>query len=441
MPVDVVVPQIGEAISELRIVSWLKQVGDSVKVGDVLFEVDSDKAIVQVEAFVDGTLIEIIHPEDSSVLPQQVVARIRVADETLAETTPPAPDVGLLSATKPVAAGHIQASPLAQRVAADLGIDLGQVTGSGPDRRITVEDVRQFAALQAASPSDDKTLRQIVVSPKARRLAKERGLDLTGFVGTGVDGMIVVSDLEHVIPAVELSTGTAGTPSAAAPLSRLRQTIAARMVESKQQVPHFYLMVDVDMTQVNQLRLHCQKLTDWERPPTYTDVFVRACALTLAEMPSVNRSYSTDGLVQHEHVSIGIAVSTDAGLLVPVIPNADRLSLRHISNAVRDVTQRARGGRLKPSDVGSKSMVVSNLGMYGIDAFIAIIDMPDPMILAVGRVTDRIVPIDRQVAIRPVCTLTLSVDHRALDGAQSAQFLQRLQTRLEYPFDLLGASA
>lgn len=441
MPIDVVVPQIGEAISELRIVSWLKQVGDNVKVGDVLFEVDSDKAIVEVEAFVDGILIEIIKPEDSSVLPQQVVARIRLADEAAVETVSPTPDAHSLPASEPERYQQVQASPLAQRVAADLGVDLRQVAGSGPSQRITAEDVRQFAARQTAAPADGKALRQIVASPKARRLAKERGLDLTGLVGTGVDGMIVVSDLERAVAAAEPTANIVQAPVAAAPLSRLQQTIASRMVASKQQVPHFYLMVDVDMTHVNQLRLYCQQVAGWERPPTYTDIFVRACALTLADMPSVNCSFHPDGLVQHEHIAIGVATNTDAGLLVPVIANADRLSLKHVSAAVHDVARRAREGRLKPGDTGPKSMVVSNLGMYGIDAFIAIIDIPDPMILAVGRIADRVVSIDKEVAIRPMCTLTLSVDHRALDGVQGAQFLRRLQTRLENPFDLLGDSA
>lgn len=441
MPVDVVVPQIGEAISELRIVSWLKQVGDSVKAGDVLFEVDSDKAIVEVEAFVDGTLIEIMQPADSSVLPQQVVARIRLADEAAAETVSPAPDAHSRPASELEIHQQVQASPLAQRVAADLGVDLRQVAGSGPGQRITAEDVRQFAARQTAPPAADRTPRRPVASPKARRLAKERGLDLTGLVGTGVDGMIVVSDLERAAAAAAPTAHVGRAPAAAAPRSRLRQTIAARMVESKQQVPHFYLMVDVDMTQVNQLRLYCQQAAGWEHPPTYTDVFVRACALTLADMPSVNCSFHPDGLAQHEHIAIGVATNTDAGLLVPVIADANRLSLKRISDAVRDVARRAREGRLKPGDTGPKSMVVSNLGMYGVDAFLAIIDMPDPMILAVGRVADRVVALDKEIAIRPMCTLTLSVDHRALDGAQGAQFLQRLQMRLENPFDLLGDSA
>jgi pyruvate dehydrogenase E2 component (dihydrolipoamide acetyltransferase) len=403
MPTDIVVPQIGEAVSELRIVAWYKQVGDDVRVGDLLFEVDSDKAIVEVEAFVDGTLLEILAPADSAVMPQDVVARVATSDEVIREAASPAVNI----------------SPVAQRMAAQMGVSLHGITGSGPNGRITAEDVQVYAN-QQANVGD-----RVLASPKARLVAQDRGVDLSRLTGTGIDGLIVLRDVETVV-------------SAASPVSKLRQTIAASMVASKQQVPHFYLMADVDMSEANRLRDYCRDLPGWERPPTYTDILIRACALSIVDMPSVNRSYGDAGFIERQRIGIGVAVAAEAGLIVPTLPDADQLSLQTIAENLRALAERARSGRLKPADLSEKSMVISNLGMYGVDAFIAIIDMPDPMILAVGQVADRLVPVDGQAAIKPMCTLSLSVDHRVLDGVQGAQFLALVKNRLENPFDIMG---
>ena len=210
------------------------------------------------------------------------------------------------------------------------------------------------------------------------------------------------------------------------------------MQASKQQVPHFYLMADVDMSEANRLRDYCRRHMGWEKSPTYTDILIRACALSIKEMPFVNRSYSDAGFIERQRISIGVAVASKAGLIVPTLPDADQLSLKSIAENLRALAERARQGRLKPADLSEKSMVISNLGMYGVDAFIAIIDMPDPMILAVGQVADRLVPVDGQAVIKPMCTLSLSVDHRVLDGAEGAQFLSLIKNRLENPFDIMG---
>jgi pyruvate dehydrogenase E2 component (dihydrolipoamide acetyltransferase) len=417
MPTDIVVPQIGEAVSELRIVAWYKQVGDDVHVGDLLFEVDSDKAIVEVEAFVDGTLLEILAPADSAVMPQEVVARVATADEVAQPVAPQAPIRETPSSAN--------ISPVAQRMASQMGVSLAGITGSGPNGRITAEDVQNHAGQQA------RAVDRVLASPKARLVAQDRGVDLSALAGTGVDGLIVLRDVETAAPAF----AAAGTVT---PISKLRQTIAASMVASKQQVPHFYLMADVDMSEANRLRDYCRDLPGWERAPTYTDILIRACALSIVDMPSVNRSYGDAGFIERQQIGIGVAVAAEAGLIVPTLPDADQLSLQSIAENLRALAQRARSGRLKPADLGEKSMVISNLGMYGVDAFIAIIDMPDPMILAVGQVTDRLVPVDGQAVIKPMCTLSLSVDHRVLDGVQGAQFLALVKNRLENPFDIMG---
>jgi pyruvate dehydrogenase E2 component (dihydrolipoamide acetyltransferase) len=192
------------------------------------------------------------------------------------------------------------------------------------------------------------------------------------------------------------------------------------------------------MSEANRLRDYCRDLPGWERAPTYTDILIRACALSIVDMPSVNRSYGDAGFIERQQIGIGVAVAAEAGLIVPTLPDADQLSLQSIAENLRALAQRARSGRLKPADLGEKSMVISNLGMYGVDAFIAIIDMPDPMILAVGQVAERLVPVNGQAVIKPMCTLSLSVDHRVLDGVQGAQFLALVKNRLENPFDIMG---
>jgi pyruvate dehydrogenase E2 component (dihydrolipoamide acetyltransferase) len=422
--VEIRVPQIGEAASELTLVNWVKAVGDVVHKGEVLFEVDSDKAIVEVEAYIDGTLVEVLAPAGSSVMPLQVVGQLQPLQEEK-------------ESSSPAIHSHPQeqsVSPAFQRLAADLMVIPDQATGSGSGGQITIADVRGHAA-SGDGNSAERT--RVNASPKARRLARERNLDLHSIAGASQDGMIHVRDIETATVPDSINAFSADTDNVV-PASKSRRVTAARMLQSKQTVPHFYLMVDVDMTQVITLRNYCTEKLGWERPPTYTDVLIRACAVALAKLPEVNRSYSERGIITRSRIAIGVAVNTNDGLVVPVIPDADRMTLRETSTLLREMAARAREGRLRTGDMGAKSLVISNLGTYQIDAFIAIIDLPDPMILAVGRVAEHAVPVDGQVVIRPMCTLSLSVDHRALDGVQGAQYLEQVKEQLEYPFELLG---
>ncbi len=432
MPIEIVVPQIGEAVAELTLTTWLKAAGDAVKKGEVLFEIDSDKAIVEVEAFVAGTLVEILVPDGSAVMPQQVVARLQPDGES-AEPAIEAPATKEQPITKPPAGPKI--TPVAQRLAADLGVNLALVNGSGPGGRITADDVRQSANHRDTQPT------RINASPKARNRARELQVDLTTITGTGVGGLIRVKDVEQFAPVMVADEVLPAMPGIAEPLSKLRQTIANRTTQSKQTVPHFYLLADVNMSQVNNLRTYCRETLGWAKAPTYTDVLVRASALALRHLPEVNRHYTAAGLVNHDGVNIGVAIHTKGGLVAPVIVDADRLDLQATSQALRDLAGRAREGRLKAADTGQKSLVISNLGMYSVDAFVAIIDMPDPMILAVGQVADRVVAVNGQPLVQPMCTLTLSVDHRALDGVPAARFLEQIKQQLENPFEILNTHA
>jgi pyruvate dehydrogenase E2 component (dihydrolipoamide acetyltransferase) len=435
MPANIVVPQVGEAVAEVVLLEWLKKPGDKVVKGEVVFRLDTDKAVVEVEAFADGVLAEVLVPAGSPVQPQQVVGRLDDgAGEGAAQPSP-----NTVSAQE-AARRQRAASPLALRVARELGVDVDQAHGTGPAGQITAEDVRRLAAGQA--PSADagpapRPSRRIAVAPRARERARALGVDLTQVIGTGENGLITTRDVE----AAAQASGENAVPAPsvqAIPYSRRRQAIARRMQASKQTVPHFYVTVDANMAQAQRLRTHCVDELGWEQPPTYTDILVQACALALAAMPNLNAAYSPEGALPRPSADIGVAVGLDDGLVVPVLAGADQLSLSETSRRLKQMIERARQGSLTQSDLGPKSMVVSNLGIYGVDAFIAIIDPPDPMILAAGRVADRVVPGEGgQPVVAPYCTLTLSADHRALDGVLAAKFLGRVVRHIENAFDLL----
>jgi pyruvate dehydrogenase E2 component (dihydrolipoamide acetyltransferase) len=440
MMIEIVVPQLGEAVSEVTLVQWFKKEGESVEKDEVLFEVDTDKTVVEVEAFAEGTLVEILAPNGSKVMPLQVVARMTAAGE---QVSLPEPAVESKISSSGAVSSTPKVTPLAQNVADLLGVDLKDVAGTGFSRRVMADDVRSHNlagdAKGTARTPDTGALRQ-AATPKARRLAKKLGVDLSGLVGTGADGLISVKDIERAAQAPQSQLAVSTPDFEILPPSKLRQTIATRMQTSKQTVPHFYLMVEVDMTQTGALRTYCRDKLGWQRGPTYTDMMVRACALALKAIPQVNRIYTDEGFRPRNTVDIGVAVGVEEGLIVPVLQGVDCLGLQEISTGIRGLTQRARNSRLRPTDLSPKSMVVSNLGMYGIDAFYAIIDIPDPMILAAGRVADRIVALDGRPVVRPLCTMTLSVDHRVLDGVLGAGFLTRVKDILENPYEILGGA-
>jgi len=382
--VEIVVPQIGEAVSELTLLEWLKKEGEPVAKGDVLFTVDADKSVVEVEAFEEGELETILVEEGAAVLPGQAVARLRRSGEEGREAAAPS-------------GRRIPISPRARRLLRAKGVapeELTGVRGSGPDGLITEKDAAAF--LEAEAGRSKKT------RPAAQRAAGERRIKQAGVTSLG----------------------------------RARKVIAAKMKASKREVPHFYLTAEVDMSAAQSLRQDCTSGRGWSRPPGYTALIVAACASALADMPEINVSYGEDALIRHETVGVGVAVDSQEGLVVPVLRDADRLSLREISERLQEF--RSTGFRLKDSHFGEKSMVVSNLGTHGVDAFFPIIDMPDSLILGVGRIRDRVVALDGKPAVRPTVVLSLSVDHRVLDGAPAGRFLEAVAARLEDPGGLLG---
>lgn len=398
MKIEIVIPQLGEAVAEVRLAEWLKNEGDQIRKGEPLFEVDTDKAVVEVEAFADGTLVEILVPAGSPVMPQQVVALLEPAEETAWPYGVP---------------GRPDEAPYAAEVT--------------PDRK----------APPVVGPA------RVQASPKARRLAEELGVDLAGLVGTGVDGMITVRDVQEAARAIPAASPI---PEGAQPLSRLREAIARRMALSKTTIPHFYVIRDVNMTQAARLRDRASEQDDEKL--SYTTLFLRACALALRDFPTLNANLRDGRLFPRATIDIGVAVAVapiddtssgggegEAGLIAPVIREVDKKPLREINLELSELVARARSNRLRSYDLepAGRSLIITNLGMYKVDTFIPIIDPPDPMILAVGAVADRPWVEDGRLVVRLAATLTLAADHRIMDGVTGARFLDRVCDLLENP--------
>ncbi len=368
---DIVIPQVGEAVDEVTLIEWLKDVGDTISEGDVLFEVDTDKAIVEIPAFADGILSEIICGDDSLVMPLEVVGKLETAKES-----------------HPQADAPIEHKP---------------------------QQTEDSAASKDASPPSGRA----GASPRARRLAKELSIDLSAISGSGHNGMITESDVR----AADSTDRGSNRES-----QRIREAVAERTTIAKTTVPHFYLEMEVDFSRIESLRI--ADGTD-VRPPTITASIISACASALSEVPAANVSYHEGSLEERSDVAVGVSVATDRGLMNITLPNLAGVDIADVSERLAAAAARARAFQLQPADLEPKALVVSNLGMYGVDAFIAIIDVPDPMILAVGRVIPRPVVVDGVVTVRPIARLTLSVDHRAIDGEGAANFLGHVRRILE----------
>jgi pyruvate dehydrogenase E2 component (dihydrolipoamide acetyltransferase) len=385
MPTDVIMPALGVAQETGKVLRWLCTEGEEVEQGAPLMEIETDKVTVEVEAPASGTLAGIRFSEGADVPVGGVVALILATGEE-------AP------AAAPVAVDTEEAAPV---IAA---------TGSNGSR------------------SASRQTRRPLASPKARRIAKERGVDLGAIKGSGPRGAVIAADVE----------GEAGHGAEPVPVQvgSIWQRMAERTTQSWQTAPHFYLSRDVDAGRLNAWRESARKRDGYDRL-THTDLLVKVAAAALQRHSRVNAAWRDGGITESADVNVGIAVAVDDGLVVPVVHGADRLELRAVVERRAELVEAARAGRLRPDDVGGGTFTISNLGMFGVDAFTAILNAPQAAILAVGRITDRIVPIDGRPEVRPMCTLTLSFDHRVVDGARGARFLDTLAELIEEPAGLI----
>ena len=442
MATEIVLPQWSMGMADGTIVRWLKHEGELVAEGEPLAEVESAKVTSEVEAEVAGVVVRILVAEGETVPVRTPLCLIGTADEVVAsaenstakaESTPVAstPVQPTVSSRPPV-----QITPIARRMAQDHGIDLSQVRGSGPRGRIVSEDVqRAIDAATRPTPSSESSA-TVQVIPAARRLARESGIDLDQVRGSGPGGRVTVEDVQRAIDAAAQPTASVPhappTAEQVLPLTGMRGAIARRMHQSVQTSAQVTLTTESDVSSLVQLREELKQ----QFALTYTDLVVKATAQALKEHPRLNAWIEREHIRLAQAVHIGVAVALDDGLIVPVVRDADRKSLREIAQETQRLAMRARAGTLARDEVTGSTFSVTNLGMYGIDAFTPIINPPEVAILGIGRITEKLVRIPRGAEWRNVMTLSLTFDHRAVDGAPAAAFLQSVGKYLEHPAEI-----
>jgi pyruvate dehydrogenase E2 component (dihydrolipoamide acetyltransferase) len=399
MATDVIMPALGVAQEKGTLLHWLKTEGQSVVKGEPLMEIETDKATVEIEAPASGVLAQVSAAAGDEVPVGQRIALILAPGEVANK------DQGRVSVSTSLVKPVIQPNP---------PISPFVKGGSKGD----------FLASETSLLARGRLL----ASPAAKRIGREKGIDLATLQGSGPEGSVLAQD---VLRAAE---GGARPAAAAAqalmPLSTMRRIVGQRMTESKQAAPHFYVSVDIDMTAVNQIRAAWKERAE-RAVPSINDFILQACARALKDFPSLNSTYTEQGIVIHPDINIGMAVALEEGLVVPVIRNADRLSLVDLARTSRELIDKAQKRKLFPMDYDGGTFTLSNLGMLGADSFIAIINPPQCAILAVGKVAPRVVADGEAVVIRSFMTATLSADHRVVDGAIAARFLQEVKGLLE----------
>jgi pyruvate dehydrogenase E2 component (dihydrolipoamide acetyltransferase) len=424
MATNILMPALSPTMTEGNLARWLKQEGERIKAGDVIAEIETDKATMEVEAVDEGILGRILVPAGTQgVKVNDVIAVLvetgeavptagaapKAAPAAVPAPVAPAPVAAApaAAAPTPVASGdRVFASPLARRMAAQAGLDIGQIAGSGPNGRIVKADVdaalsRGPAPVAAAAPAP-------VATPR---------------------------------PAAAVATVAITAPHTAVPNSSIRKVIARRLAESKASIPHFYVSTDVEIDALLKIRADLNARNPKDGPGAYklsvNDLVIKATAVTLRRFPNVNAMWTEDAILQLHDVDISVAVSIPDGLITPIVRNADIKGLAAISTEMKDLAARAKTGKLKPEEFQGGGFSISNMGMYGVRDFAAIINPPQAGILAVSAGEQRPVVKNGALAIATVMTLTLSVDHRVIDGALAAEFLQALKRNIEDPLSLM----
>ena len=448
MATPIIMPKFGQMTEESAIVEWRKKEGDPIAKGDILFTVETDKSVMDVESFEAGTLLKIVVapgvnvPVQSTVgflgKPGEAIPAVPAPAPVAASTAPkkanmapppaatpvgPLPPAGVSPAPSssqasvatpspaapwPAEAPLFRISPRAARLAKDCVIDPKRVTGSGPSGRVVEKDVKAY--LQA------RGYQSLRISPTAKALAAKEGLDVLALTGTGDSGRIGVADVQRAL---------AERPK---PLSKMRQVIAQRLTQSFRDIPHFYVTVSVDMTDLIAYR---SQLKAAGAPYTITDFIAEASVLALQEFPDVNSSTDGKTVRWHSHVNLGIAVSLEQGLVVPAIRGAEQLSLLELSQRAKELADKARAGKATPDDLSGGTFTISNMGMMDVENFGAIINPGESAILAVSSTKPTPVVQEGKIVARQIMKLTLSCDHRTVDGALGARFLNAIKQKLE----------
>ena len=432
MAAEIKMPQLGLTMTEGTVTQWFKKIGEAISQGELLFEVSTDKITNQIESTATGVLLEIRTPEGAVALVQAVVAIIGAAGEVVSSAAPSAAKTDVAETvvvpvsasaaqgSKVVAAGDgwVKASPAARKLARDRNIDLSLVTATGPEGRVVERDIEAFAQSRPAA---------VKTSPLAAKLAEDLGVDVSGIAK---EGRIMKDD---VLAAAKPAPAT--TLPKKIPIAGIRKVIAERMSQSWQTAPHVHLTVEVDMTAALALKEQLAKTSG--QKASVTEIVIKCAARALTEFPVVNAGIDGNQIVYHETVNIGVAVSIDNGLIVPVVRDAANRSLREIRTAVVELGAKARSGKLLPDEISGGTFTVTNLGMFGSDHFTPIINPPESAILAVCRTVEKPVAVGGQIVVRPMCNFILGFDHRLIDGAVGAQFMARFRELIEQPLLLL----
>lgn len=459
-------PALGMAQETGKLLAWFKKEGETVAKGEPLMEIETDKVTVSIDATESGVLANIVATAGQDIPVGHAIALILAEGEAappreellaaLKAAAAPAPSAPAAAARSAVArpAGQpaarsqpapgfapestvvVNASPIAIRIAAEHGVDLAQVRPSGG--RISKDDVREYMRTRGAAPAGGyfaparSAGGKVLASPKAKRLAQELGVDLALLRGSGPEGAVLAIDVTHGGGAMPQATYAAPATQepAGPPLSSLWKVMAEHVTESWQDIPHFVLSREVDASNMMAARKAAQAAAG-ETKITFTDLLVKYCAVALTRHPNVNATWRSRTIWPNEHINIGLAVGVEDGLVVPVVADADKLSLPEVAVRRAELVQKANSKSLLPADIQGGTFTISNLGMYAIDSFTAIVNAPNAAILAVGRIVERVVPVGGQPGIRPMLALTLSCDHRVLDGLRGAQFLDTLASLIE----------
>jgi pyruvate dehydrogenase E2 component (dihydrolipoamide acetyltransferase) len=438
MPIlDIIVPdEIGD-VDECVVVTWLKREGSAVEKDEVLLILQAEKISFELPSPAAGQVTAILVQQGEVVKKGQPLARLEI---TKLVETPPAPPE---AAAVPIrSTGEVRASPVAKRLAREHNVDLALVAGTGEEGRITEKDVLGFVEARQikAAPPPPGIKAMPPASPVAKRLAREHNVDLAQVTGTGESGRVTEKDVLAFVEAQQSKAAPRLTPSEAKPvptsspgetlpLSGTRGTIARRMHDSLQSMAQLTLHTEADVTELVALRESLKAHT----PLTYTDLIVRACALALRQHPRLNATLEEETIRLLPQINIGLAVALDDGLIVPVIAAADRQSLADLAQLRTRLAERARAGQLTKEEISGGTFTITNLGNYDIDAFTPIINPPEAAILGVGRIVEKVVIYQGKIAQRAMITLSLTFDHRLVDGAPAAAFLQTIKQLLEAP--------
>lgn len=451
-------PKMSDTMTEGVIVSWLKQVGDDVKPGDILAEVETDKATMELENFVKGTLLHIGIPAGGSVPVDALIAIVGKKGEdisallggakpaTSAEDKPAVEDKKedgeKPDAEKNTAPPEKAVDKTNDKIKAEPSTD--NKKDAAPVAESTEKETQQTTGDQTQPEEHDDRLK---ASPLAKSIAKDKGINLAQVSGSGDNGRIVKKDIENFVPAKEM--GSAKTPAKETalpqivaeesfkevPVSQMRKAIARRLSESKNTAPHFYLTMSINMDKIVAARKQMNEYSDVKI--SVNDIIIKAVATALRKNPNVNSSWLGDKIRYNNHIHVGVAVAIEDGLIVPVVKFADNKSISHISAEVKQLAEKAKNKKLQPNEFEGNTFTISNLGMFGIDSFTAIINPPDACILAVGASKETVIAENGEMKIAQVMKVTLSCDHRVVDGAMGSTFLQTLKDLLENPVKML----